>query len=156
MKRARVFPQLSVRLILSASMLATWMTFADSSPSEAGVSCQDFGCVKVELTYDGARRMRYFVQAYNFRRGNIIANGDIYDSTNQLYIDIPEKTCRNTTECVNAGHFNYPNRCDGQVFELIGTGHRRQDPQTDIVEDRDIEVAPAQSGGAVVQASCQR
>lgn len=66
MKRARVFPQLSVRLILSASMLATWMTFADSSPSEAGVSCQDFGCVKVELTYDGARRMRYFVQAYNF------------------------------------------------------------------------------------------
>jgi hypothetical protein len=42
------------------------------------------------------------------------------------------------------------------VFELIGTGHRREDPQTDIVEDRDIEVAPMQASGASLQENCQR
>ena len=146
----------TLRAVISVSLIATGIVLSDSSQSQAAVSCEDFGCVKVELTYDGGRRMRYFIQAYNFRRGHIVADGDIYDSTNQIYIDIPEKTCPNSTECVNSDHFNYPNRCDGELFELIGTGHRREDPETDIVQDSDVELAPQQSSGASTQESCQR
>jgi hypothetical protein len=146
----------ALRAGISCLLVTTGMILADTPPIHAGVACEDFGCVKVELRYDGGRRMRYFIEAYNFRPGHIVANGDIYDSDNQIYIDIPEKTCGDTTECSNLGHFNYPNRCDGQVFELIGTGHRREDPQTWIVEDSDVEIAPMQSSGAAPQQSCQR
>lgn len=149
-------PSFSLRFLLSISLVSTYAIFIDATPAKAGVTCEDFGCVKVELTYDGGRRMAYSVFAYNFRRGHIIADGDVYDSSNQVYIDILAKTCSETTECLNAGHFSYPNRCDGQVFELIGSGHRREDPQTAVVIDRDAEAAPIQSGAVMAQEDCQR
>lgn len=152
-----MMPRKSWRLLLALFVVTEGMAAVGASPTRAGVNCEDFGCVKVELTYNGGRSMRYFIQAYNFRPGTIIADGEIYDSDNLIYINVPPKTCSGQTECVNSGHFNYPDRCDGQVFELVGTGHRREDPQTDIVEDRDLETAPVQMMAEMtVQQTCQR
>jgi hypothetical protein len=118
--------------------------------------CQDFGCVTVVLRYDGGRRMRFDIHAHTFRRGTIVADGQIYDGNNNLYLDLFDKTCGNSTECRYSGHFNYASRCDGQVFELIGTGHRREDPRTDVVQESDTELAPLQATTSATQSECQR
>jgi hypothetical protein len=95
--------------------------------------------------------MRFEIHGYAFRPGTVILDGKVYDANNDLYLDLLQRQCERSTECTYAGHFNYPERCDGQLFELVGTAHHREDPQTQIVDDSDTELAPMQGRAMRIQ-----
>lgn len=58
MRVGRRHQRIPLRGLLLLCLLLAGMNLAGPAASSAGVSCQDFGCVKVILNYDGARRMR--------------------------------------------------------------------------------------------------